>query len=128
VGRSGADDRHEAVAAADPPTPPDDLRSYVTVSRQDTRDVRLRQVVARIDGRPPTTLLFGEAFTQEVSPGSHRLRAHNTLVWKKVDFRIEPGEHLEFVLINRSGSLTLGFLALLGVGPLYLSIERRALA
>jgi len=62
----------------------------------------------------------------QVTAGSHVLRANNTLFWKRVPFTIEPGEHLEFSLINRAGRLTLGFLAVMGVAPLYLDIERRS--
>lgn len=105
----------------------DDLRTLVTVSRCHTTDVGYRQIMARIDHRPNTTLLFGESFTQEVSPGTHRFRAHNTLVRKTIDFRVEAGEHVEFIVINRAGSFTLGFLSLLGVAPLFLTIERRSL-
>jgi hypothetical protein len=71
--------------------------------------------------------MFGQTVTFEVKPGLHVLRANNTLFWKKVSFAVEPGEHLEFVLINRAGRLTIGFLALMGVAPLYLTIERRSL-
>ncbi|HVW04818.1 MAG TPA: hypothetical protein VHB78_07395 [Vicinamibacterales bacterium] len=110
---------------AEPET--NDLRTFVTISRQHDEDVRQRQVVVRIDGGPTATLMFGQTVTFEVKPGMHVLRANNTLFWKKVSFAVEPGEHLEFVLINRAGRLTIGFLALMGVAPLYLTIERRSL-
>jgi len=106
----------------------DDLRCFVTLSRRHDLDVRQRQIVARIDNEPALTLLYGETVTAEVQPGAHLLRANNTLFWKRLRFGIEPGEHLEFILINRSGKLTLGLLALLGVAPLYLTIERRSIA
>ena len=105
----------------------DDLRALVTISRRHELDARHRQVVARIDDGTPTTLMFGDAFTVEVAPGSHLLRANNTLFWKKVSFTVEPGEHLEFVLINRASGIMFGFLAGLGVAPLFLTIERRSL-
>ncbi len=104
-----------------------DLRTFVTISRQHEHDARQRQVIVRIDGGPTATLLFGQTVTFEVKPGMHVLRANNTLFWKKAAFAVEPGEHLEFVLINRAGRLTIGFLALMGVAPLYLTIERRSL-
>jgi hypothetical protein len=97
----------------------------VTVSRNDDRDVRHRQIYARIDEAPAHTLLFGEGFTMEVPPGDHRLRANNTLFWKTVPFSAVPGEHVEFVLVNRAPRGTMGFLALFGAAPLMLSIERR---
>jgi hypothetical protein len=110
-----------------PPRLTEDLRTYVTISRHHQNDVRHRQVVVRLDDRPKAVLLFGDSFTQEIQPGSHRLYANNTLFWKTVKFTVEPGEHLEFVVINRAGPLTLSLLAIVGVAPLYLSIERRSL-
>ena len=104
------------------------MRCFVTLSRRHNSDVQQRQIVARIDNEPPLTLLYGAAVTVEVQPGAHLLRANNTLFWKRLRFGIEPGEHLEFILINRSGRLSLGLLAVLGVAPLYLRIERRSIA
>jgi hypothetical protein len=113
--------------ADDPPADRDDLRTFVTLSRQHRDDAQHRQVVATIDSGPSATLMFGQAITQEVTPGTHLLRVHNTLFWKKVPFAVEPGEHLEFIVINRAGRVTFGFLAGLGLAPLYLTIERRSL-
>jgi len=79
----------------------------------------------RIDDGPTRRLRFGDACTEDVAPGPHQLRANNTLFWKRVPFTIEPGAHMEFALINRGGALAIGMLALLGVAPLSLTIERR---
>jgi hypothetical protein len=97
----------------------------VTLSRTDATDVGQREIFARIDDGPTRRLQFGDAVTEEVAPGPHRLRANNTLFWKRVDFTLEPGDQIEFVLINRASAWALGFLALLGVAPLSLTIERR---
>ncbi len=97
----------------------------VTLYRTDERDVRQRQIYARIDDQPNHTLLYGDSVRIEVSAGPHRLKANNTLFWKSLQFDLEPGGHVEFVLINRASRLGFGVLALLGVAPLRLSIERR---
>lgn len=97
----------------------------VTLARRDERDSQQRQVAARLDDGSVTTLMYGDSRTLEVKPGRHVLKANNTLVWKRMPFVIESGEHIEFQLINRAGRFTLGFLALLGVAPLFLTIERR---
>jgi hypothetical protein len=102
------------------------LRSFVTFRRDAENDAKQRQIIVRIDDAPASTLMFGETVTVEVPPGSHVLRANNTLFWKRESFSIEPGEHLEFALVNRAGRLTLGFLALIGVAPLYLDVMRRS--
>jgi hypothetical protein len=112
----------------DPDEVTEDLRCFVTVSRKHESDARTRQVVVTLDGERPRSLMFGDGFTVEVQPGQHLLRANNTLFWKRVPFAIEPGEHLEFITINHPGRLTLGFLTILGVAPLYLKIEKRSVA
>jgi hypothetical protein len=86
--------------------------------------VRQRQVYASLDGEPLATMLFGESVTHEIGPGSHRLRLNNTLVWKTIEFDAGPGEHVEFRFANRPGRWTLGFLSLLGVAPLFLTVEQ----
>jgi hypothetical protein len=97
----------------------------VILSRRDETDVRQRQIYARLDDGPTQTLIFGDSVTMHVAAGTHLLRANNTLFWKRLTFTVEPGDDVEFALINRSGGLGFGFLALLGVAPLTLSIERR---
>ena len=95
------------------------------MSRTDDRDVQQRQIYARIDDAAARTLMFGDSFTMEIAAGTHTLKTNNTLYWKSVEFSAEPGEHVEFAVINQSSKLSFGFLALLGAGPLRLVIERR---
>jgi hypothetical protein len=97
----------------------------VTVHRTHDDDVRQRQVIVNLDDAPKVTLMFGESFTRDVPPGRHRLRFNNTLVKKVLEFDAAPGEHVEVDVVNHPGKLTLGFLSLLGVAPLFLRIERR---
>jgi hypothetical protein len=95
----------------------------VTVARTLPSDIGQRQVYASLDGQPIATLLYGESVTRDVDPGEHRLRLNNTLVWKTLPFSLDPGDHLEFRFANRPGRWTLGFLSLIGVAPLFLSVE-----
>jgi len=107
------------------PTVPAPARARVTFSRTDPTDVGQRQIYVRLDDAPAHTLLAGGSCAEDVEPGVHRLRANNTLFWKRVMFAVAPGEQVEFVLINRAGAVAMGLLALLGVAPLSLVIERR---
>ena len=102
-----------------------ELAAWITVSRTEPNDVRDRQIILSMDGAPLGTLLFGQQTSREVAPGRHRLKAHNTLFWKNIEVDLAPGEHARFVVINRAGSGTLSLLGILGVGPLYLTFERR---
>jgi hypothetical protein len=101
-------------------TPP----AQITIARRDPADVRQRQIVASLDGEPLGTLLFGEAVTREIPPGTHRLRAHNTLFWKTRQFEVGPGEHARFKVVNRAGPGSFSLLGLFGAAPLYLTLER----
>ena len=121
------------------PVPPDDLSRELTVARPDrdqslpasvtvTRtsqaDVKTRQLVPSIDGITLNTLLWGDSITCELEPGPHRLRVHNTLVWKTLDFALAPGEQAFFEVVNRTGPGTLALTVVFGIGPLYVTINR----
>lgn len=96
----------------------------VTITRKEPADVRDRQIVVSIDGEKLATLLFGHETSREIAPGSHRIKAHNTLFWKNLEVDLQPGEHARFTVSNRAGHGTLSLLGVLGVGPLYLTFER----
>ena len=98
----------------------------VTISRTLATDVGQRQVYVSLDGERIATLLFGESVTRDLRPGSHKVTLNNTLVRKTLRFDAQPGQQIEFVFANRPGRFTLGFLALMGVAPLFLTVERRS--
>jgi hypothetical protein len=100
-------------------------RARVTIARTSDADMRQRQVYVNIDAGPRATLMFGDSVTLEADPGAHVLKANNTLMTKKMAFTVEAGDDIEFLIINKPGRITLGFLTLLGVAPLFLSIERK---
>lgn len=77
-----------------------------------------------IDDGPRSQLMYGESMTREIPPGRHALKAHNTLVRKTVDFEADPGEHVRFQIANRASRWMFGFLVVMGVAPLYLTVER----
>jgi len=95
----------------------------LTVSRDASDDVGDRQIVLSLDSEHWTTLLFGQAATRELPPGSHRLKADNTLFWKTVPFDVGPGEEVRFVVANRKGPAS-GILLLVGAPLYYLRVSR----
>ena len=99
--------------------------TLITVERTADTDVQHRQIIVSLDGEPFATLLFGKSETKPIAPGHHRLKAYNTLVWKTIEFDVAEGEHARFQVINRPGKWTYPLVALLGVGPIYLSVERK---
>lgn len=100
------------------------MTATLTVARQSPNDVGIRQVFVSLDGQDFGVLLNGESITRDVPPGEHRLRFNNTLVWKTVPFDLKEGEHARFLVTNRAGWGTFAMVATLGVGPIYLKVER----
>jgi hypothetical protein len=104
---------------------PGDLSpALVTITRTSEADFKSRQLVVSIDGEFVAELLWGDSVTRELAPGRHRIRVHNTLVWKTVEFTLAPEEQIFFETVNRTGPGTLLLTLLLGVGPLYVTIDR----
>jgi hypothetical protein len=96
----------------------------ITVSRQDPGDIGYRQVFARVDEGEAAILRHGDETSFEIAPGPHLLRIHNTLIWKKIELDLKPGEHARFRVVNRAGFGTYFLAGTLGVGPIYLTVQR----
>jgi hypothetical protein len=101
-----------------------DSLAHLIVARTLPTDVGQRQVYVVLDDEPIATLMFEQLVTRDITPGPHRLRLNNTLVWKTIDFEATSGETVEFHFANRAGRFVLPFLAVMGVAPLYLTVER----
>lgn len=98
--------------------------SRITVRRTSKDDFGERHLVVSVDGRKLGDLLFGQRMTRGLEPGHHRLKVHNTLVWKTLEFDLAPGEHAEFMTANRLGGGAWQLLMLIGAGPLYVTLEK----
>jgi len=92
--------------------PPDDLgKQYL--------------ITLTLDGERIGRVRPGESIARDVQPGSHQLRAFNSLFWKTVAFDLAVGSSIRFVTRNRENFLT-GFWALMGSGFVSVVLERRA--
>jgi hypothetical protein len=98
--------------------------SSVTITRTSESDFKSRQLIVWVDGTRVATLLWGDSVTCDLQPGPHRIRVSNTLVWKTIEFTLEPCEQVFFEAINRSGFATWAMLLLMGAGPLYITLRR----
>lgn len=105
---------------------PDDLRTCVTIGRTHPSDCGQRQIFATLDRLIRVALVFGQSVTLDIPPGRHRLFVHNTLFWKTIDFSIETGEHLEFLVINSARWWTYGMAGVLGSAPLFLTVRKNS--
>ena len=100
----------------------------LTIRRQSREDCGYREVIVLLDGTHLGILSYGDVLTHEIQPGPHRIRAHNTLFSKTLDFTVKVGEHASFSAENRAGwgtySIFAFFVGFLGAGPLYLTFTR----
>lgn len=103
-----------------PPAP----QARLLVTRSSERDVKNRQVFVSLDTHAIGDILFGEKIDRPIAAGRHRIRVHNTLFWKTIDFEAAPGETVHFETVNYSGKGFLHFVLIIGVAPLFLAVER----
>jgi hypothetical protein len=100
----------------------------LTIRRQSREDCGYREVIVLLDGAHLGILHHGDVMTREIPPGRHRIRAHNTLFSKSLDFTVNVGGHAGFTAENRAGwgtySMLAFFVGFLGAGPLYLTFKR----
>ena len=103
-------------------------KATITVKRQSREDVGYREVILLLDGQHLAILNHGDVITREIPPGTHRLKATNTLFSKTLDFTLDVGGHASFTAENRAGwgtySMLAFFIGCLGAGPLYLTFTR----
>lgn len=59
-----------------------DEPSRLSIERNAKRDVGERHLVVSLDGEKLGYLLYPQSLTRDIEPGHHRLKVHNTLVWK----------------------------------------------
>lgn len=106
----------------EPATPPQPAR--VTVRRSPPGGLGdPYPLTVWLDGERLALLMPGQSVTRETAPGRHRLKAFNTLLRKSVEIDVAPGEEVRMMASNRAGFGTMLF-AMLGVGPLYVGLER----
>ncbi len=101
-----------------------DEHATITVSRTSPEDLGLREIFVSLDGESIAILSNGESVTRTVAPGPHEVKAHNTLIRKRLTLDLKPGEHARLLGVNRAGRWTFSILALLGAGPVYLTLDR----
>jgi hypothetical protein len=101
-----------------------DDQATIIVNRTSPEDIGLREIFVSLDGDSIAILANGESVTRTVAPGPHDVRAHNTLIRKRMNLDLKPGEHATLLAVNRAGRWTFSVLALLGAGPVYLTFER----
>lgn len=96
----------------------------LTITRTSPEDVKQRQIIIKLDGEWISDLMYGKSLTRTIEPGRHELRFDNTWKKKTEQFEAAPGEHVKFLVVNRTGRFTWALVATLGAGPMYVTVER----
>jgi hypothetical protein len=87
----------------------------IEIFRDTVDDVQDRWVRLFIDDDPPEILRYGETFRRQVTPGRHRVKAHNTLSNDTVEVNVAAGDtarircHNHFARGGILMMLTIGF-------------------
>ena len=102
------------------------LAPSVTVVRNHADDVWDCQMIVWIDGQLIARLTAGFEVERQVDVGPHRLRIRNTLFWKSVTFDARPGDRIRFQAVNRSIWLSNGWLDIIGISLVHLTVRRVA--
>jgi hypothetical protein len=101
--------------------------AVVSIVRDHPQDVQDRPVYLWIDGEKwDGVLRYGQTFTRELTPGRHRIRAHNTLFGHTIDVDVTPGEHVRLQCSN--GLTGGGMVMVLMLGVAYLRVRLTRIA
>lgn len=105
----------------EPDTPTSVKSAQLTISRHDADDLQDRQIYLFVDEEPWGKVRYGQELTREVAPGSHRVRAFNTLFSKTLTLEVTPGEHVRLRTAN--GFPQAGFLLMMVLHVTYLLVR-----
>jgi hypothetical protein len=98
----------------------------VDVVRDTAMDIQDRWIRVRVDDGDEQILRYGHTVRFDVTPGRHRLRAHNTLSRAALEFDVAPGQRLRVRCYNeltRSGPLLM-----LAIGFAFIKVRLEALS
>ena len=91
------------------------------ITRNAPDDVQDRWVRVFIDESPEEILRYGEVLTRQIPPGSHRVRAHNTLSADTLEFSATPGQTVRVKCFNSVAKG--GVLMLLATGCAFINVR-----
>jgi hypothetical protein len=109
--------------AEDPPpdAPTAVASAQLTVVRHDRDDFQDRQILLFVDDQPWGRVRYGHEVTRDLSPGTHRVRAFNTLFSKTLTIDVKAGEHVRLRTAN--GFPKAGWLLMMVLHVTYLLVR-----
>lgn len=117
-------ERQMAQSPVDRPVVAAATEATLTITRNAGDDVQDRTVNLWFDGERWESLRYGHSLTRSITPGPHRLKAHNTLRATFFDFDVRPGEHVRLRCVNALASGGALLLIWLGWAAIRVRIER----
>ena len=93
----------------------------LVISRAQPDDVQDRPIRLWVDGERIENLPYGKVHAQEIVPGRHMVKAHNTLFGTTLEFEAAPGEEVRLSCAN--GMTGGGKLMVLLMGVAYLRVR-----
>jgi hypothetical protein len=97
------------------------MTARVSIVRNQPMDVQDRVVHLWLDGERWDNLPYGKTRTRDIPPGSHVVKAHNTLFGTTIEFDAAPGEEVRLSCVN--GLTGGGKLMVLMLGVAYLRVR-----
>ncbi len=97
------------------------MTARLVIYRNAPDDIQDRTIRLWVDGERCENLAYGKVHAQDIEPGRHVVKAHNTLVGTELEFDAAPGEEVRLRCAN--GITGGGKLMVLVVGVAYLKVR-----
>ena len=92
----------------------------IIVTRNSARDFQDRQIYLWVDGEALGKIRYGQAISKTIEPGTHTVKAFNTLFTREITIEAAPGEEVRVKC--GTGMPTAGWLMLMFLHVTYLRV------
>jgi hypothetical protein len=100
------------------------MSARLLITRSQPDDVQDRPIRLWLDGERLDNLPYGKSFARDIAPGSHVVKAHNTLFGTTLEFEAMPGEEVRLSCANGMTGGGKLMVLLMGVAYLRVRLER----
>lgn len=104
---------------AEPP-----LEAYISLSRNREDDWADRVIYVWVNDERLAPIRYGKTITVTVPPGRHRVKVHNTLRGRTLEFDAAPGAHVRLSCGNETATGGMLTMLMIGVAALRVRLER----
>jgi len=100
------------------------MTARLSITRDHPQDVQDRPIRLWVDGERWDNLAYGRTETRDIAPGSHVVKAHNTLFGATFTFEAAPGEEVRLRCVNGLPGGAKLMVLMLGVAYLRVRLEQ----